>query len=202
MQEQLSNFYLNSLKPFFDLLFAVIFLVVLSPVFLFLFCLLGFNLKRYPVFYQARIGKNNEPFHLIKFRTLKVDHDLDSTTWFSRFIRSLSFDELPQLLNIVRMEMSFVGPRPLLPEYLDSYNTEEIQRHLLMPGLTGLAQLKMGNSSKWSERMKLDIQYVRTVSFWLDVKILLSTALHLLNFNRKSAMDTEIIRFDDYAKKR
>ncbi len=202
MKDHLSRFYPFMLKPFFDLIFATIFLVVLLPLLLILCFIIFFDLKSSPFYVQTRIGKDDEPFKLYKLRSLRVDGDMTSTTKLSRFIRSLSLDELPQLINIVKMDMSFVGPRPLLPEYLDYYTEWEKQRHQVTPGMTGLAQLRIGNSSDWSRRMELDLEYIRKISFWFDLKLLLSTFISLLQFKRKSKKDIQITSFDEFARNR
>ncbi|MEM6735808.1 MAG: aminotransferase class I/II-fold pyridoxal phosphate-dependent enzyme [Bacteroidota bacterium] len=202
MRYRLSNIYISILKPSLDFLSALITITLFFPLMLLFIGILYSDLNCHPFFFQTRIGRDEQPFTLIKFRTLRIDHCQESTTWFSRLLRSLSLDELPQLINILKGEMSFVGPRPLLPEYIDSYTDIEKRRHLVKPGLTGLAQLRMGNSSDWKKRMGYDEEYVRNVSFWLDFKLLFKTASCLFQFKRKSKQDIEIIRFDEFARNR
>ncbi|MEM0938917.1 MAG: aminotransferase class I/II-fold pyridoxal phosphate-dependent enzyme [Bacteroidota bacterium] len=202
LRHRLSNIYTSILKPSIDFLFAVVFITLFFPLMLLFIGILYSDFNRHPFFYQTRIGRNEQSFTLIKFRTLKIDHCLESTTWFSRVLRSLSLDELPQLINVIKGEMSFVGPRPLLPEYLGCYTNREKQRHLVKPGLTGLAQLKMGNSPDWKKRMRYDEEYVLNVSFWLDFKLLFNTFLRLFQFKHKSKQDIEIIHFDQFARNR
>lgn len=114
----------------------------------------------------------------------------------------MSIDELPQLFNILMGDMSFVGPRPLLPEYKLHYSEEESRRHLLKPGITGYTQIHLGNSSNWDKRMEMDIYYVHTISFYLDIKIIVSTIISIFNFTKKAKADVEIQRFDEYAQNR
>jgi undecaprenyl phosphate N,N'-diacetylbacillosamine 1-phosphate transferase len=151
-----------------------------------IFLALSKNFK--PFFIQARPGKSGEIFYLIKFKTMtdRKDRngiklpDIDRLTRIGSLIRSISLDELPQLVNVLKGDMSFVGPRPLLIEYLNLYNKEQARRHEVRPGLTGWAQVNGRNTLIWQERFKLDVWYVDNISFKLDMKILWLTFLKVL----------------------
>jgi lipopolysaccharide/colanic/teichoic acid biosynthesis glycosyltransferase len=155
-------------------------LVVLFPLFISIY-LIQFFFVDHPFFIQDRPGRNGTIFKMLKFRTFKIDDDVSSVTWFGKFLRASSLDELPQLLNILRGEMSFVGPRPLLVEYLPLYSDNQRKRHNVKPGITGLAQVKGRNSISWNESLKLDVEYADNLSFTLDLKILLMTITHLIS---------------------
>lgn len=179
---------MNNLKRVLDILFSLCALLTLSPIFLVLYLLIKFKLGSPVIFKQERVGIKNRVFTMYKFRTmndLKDDkNDLlpDSLrlTKFGKVIRSLSLDELPELLNILKGDMSLIGPRPLLVEYLKLYNGEQIRRHDVLPGLTGLAQISGRNSLKWGEKFKLDVWYVDNWSLKLDIKIFFLTIYKVL----------------------
>jgi undecaprenyl phosphate N,N'-diacetylbacillosamine 1-phosphate transferase len=170
-------------KRFFDILLSMIALVVLSPVILVVAILVRLKLGSPILFKQARPRKDEKIFNLYKFRTMVDAKDSDGSllpdskrlTKFGKFIRSTSLDELPSLLNIIKGDMSIVGPRPLLVEYLSLYNNEQKQRHLVKPGLTGWAQINGRNASTWEQRFANDIYYISNISLLLDVKIVLKT---------------------------
>ncbi|NLT33297.1 MAG: sugar transferase [Acidobacteria bacterium] len=171
------------MKRMLDLILALFALVILAPVFLALMMVSRVSLGR-PVFYcQARPGLDGRIFHIYKFRTMtdarKPDGgllpDRERLTRFGRFLRSTSLDELPELWNILRGEMSWVGPRPLLVKYLPRYSAEQARRHEVKPGLTGWAQVNGRNAIGWEERLRLDVWYVDHRSLALDARILLST---------------------------
>jgi sugar transferase EpsL len=182
------SFYAKKLKRVFDAVFAVVLLVVLFPVFLVLYCLCWKAFGRPVFFRQMRPGLKGQAFRLIKFRTMtnqtdaqgKLLADHQRLTRFGRFLRASSLDELPELVNILKGDMSFVGPRPLLMEYLDRYSKEQARRHDVRPGLTGWAQVNGRNAISWAEKFKLDVCYVEQVSFALDVKILWRTIWKIL----------------------
>lgn len=171
------------MKRLFDILVSFTALVILSPLIIVIF----FAVRRKmgsPVFFcQQRPGLNGKPFTMIKFRTMRdvVDAcgqpltDGDRLTPFGRFLRATSLDELPELWNVLRGEMSLVGPRPLLMEYLPLYSLEQMRRHAVCPGITGWAQVNGRNAISWEDKFKLDIWYVDNQSFWLDIKILILT---------------------------
>jgi lipopolysaccharide/colanic/teichoic acid biosynthesis glycosyltransferase len=174
------NFFL---KPLFDFIFAIIILLILSPIFLLVWLCLTIINNGVPFFYQQRPGKGEKIFTIIKFKTMtdrrnssgKLLPDAERLTAIGSFIRKTSLDELPQLLNVLKGDMSFVGPRPLLPEYLPLYNDIQRKRHNVKPGITGWAQINGRNAVTWKRKFELDVAYVNNISFWLDLKILLLT---------------------------
>jgi lipopolysaccharide/colanic/teichoic acid biosynthesis glycosyltransferase len=168
------SWYKVIVKPVFDFVFAVILLIVFWPFLLVIF-LINMLTFRKPLFTQTRIGLRELPFSCIKFRTLHKDGDESSIPLWGRFLRTSSIDELPQLINVIRGEMSFIGPRPLLPEYLSHYSEEQRKRHLVKPGISGLAQVSGRNRLSWEESLALDVEYAEKLAFWLDVQILLKT---------------------------
>jgi len=176
-------------KRLFDLTFALIALVILSPIILAVAILVSVFLGRPILFKQQRPGYKGRPFFIYKFRSMtnRLTHDgsllpdAERLTRFGRLLRSLSLDELPELFNIVRGEMSFVGPRPLLMEYLPLYSAEQARRHDVVPGLTGWAQINGRNALDWPARFKMDIWYVDHWSFWLDIKIIFLTVWKVLS---------------------
>ena len=163
-------------------------IMVLSPILLVLIIVGAISMKGNPFFIQERPGKNENIFKLIKFRTMtcekdnmgKLLPDNKRLTKYGRFLRSTSLDELPELINILKGDMSIVGPRPLLPEYLPYYTEIEKHRHDVRPGLTGLAQVSGRNSLSWEERFQLDLCYVESIKFSNDVKIILDTVKKVL----------------------
>ncbi len=173
------------LKRLFDVIVSGFILMVSLPVFVLLALLVKIKLGSPVLFYQTRPGLNGIPFNLIKFRTMlnKVDSngkplsDESRLTPFGKMLRETSLDEQPELWNVLKGEMSLVGPRPLLMEYLPLYNKEQNRRHEVRPGITGWAQINGRNAILWEEKFKLDVWYVDNQSFWLDLKILFKTVL-------------------------
>ena len=171
------------IKPVFDFLMAVISLLVLSPIFIIITVLLIIANKGKPFFFQKRPGKNERIFKIIKFKTMndKKDAngnllpDADRLTAIGRFVRKTSLDEIPQLLNVIKGDMSLVGPRPLLPEYLPLYNNQQKIRHQVKPGITGWAQVNGRNALSWQDKFKHDVEYVKGLNLALDLKILYLT---------------------------
>ena len=171
------------MKRLFDLSTALIGLIVLSPIISVLALLIRQKLGSPVFFTQVRPGLHGKPFKMIKFRTMTDACDADGNllpdnirlTAFGRFLRSTSLDELPELWNVLKGDMSLVGPRPLLMEYLPLYTPEQARRHQARPGITGWAQINGRNAISWEEKFKLDVWYVDNQSFWLDLKILLLT---------------------------
>lgn len=171
------------MKRLFDFIFSIILIVILSPIFCITCILIKMILGKPILFRQIRPGLKGKPFIIYKFRTMTDERDSMGNllpdavrlTGFGRFLRKLSLDELPQLFNILKGDMSFVGPRPLLMEYLPLYNKEQARRHEVRPGITGWAQVNGRNAISWEEKFKLDVWYVDHRSFWLDMKILLLT---------------------------
>jgi undecaprenyl phosphate N,N'-diacetylbacillosamine 1-phosphate transferase len=157
-----------------DIIFSLFLLLALFWPLLLLFLIQLFLLNENPLFCQLRIGKDEKTFTLYKFKTMKGEQ---LPNRFSVWLRISGLDELPQLLNILLGDMSFIGPRPLLPEYLSLYNEKQKTRHSVLPGITGLAQVNGGNSLNWKERLEFDVLYVKSVSFSTDVKVLVLTAL-------------------------
>ena len=177
--------YAKYFKRVLDFLLSLIAIIILSPVLLIIAILVRIKLGSPVLFKQERPGKNEKIFTLYKFRTMtdKKDEkgnllpDEDRLTKFGKILRSTSLDELPELFNILKGDMSIVGPRPLLVEYLELYNEEQKHRHDVRPGLTGLAQISGRNSISWEEKFKDDIKYVNKVTFINDVKIVLKTVI-------------------------
>ena len=171
------------LKRFFDLIAAFFLLLFFSLLLLSLVILIRLRLGSPLIFCQVRPGLNAKPFKIYKFRTMTESADKEGNllpdaqrlTKFGRFLRSTSLDELPALWNVIKGEMSFVGPRPLLMEYLPLYNKKQSRRHDVKPGITGWAQVNGRNTISWQEKFDLDVWYVENQSFWLDLKILLMT---------------------------
>jgi len=177
--------YRNIVKPFFDRLFALILLVITSPLILAAMLLLAIVNRGKVWFVQARPGKREKIFRVIKFRTMtdardekgELLPDVQRLTPIGKFIRKTSMDELPQLINVLKGDMSFVGPRPLLVEYLPLYNAEQKRRHDVTPGITGWAQVNGRNTISWEQKFAYDVWYVDHQSFALDVKIMFMTVL-------------------------
>ncbi|HGF7185819.1 TPA: sugar transferase [Vibrio cholerae] len=171
------------MKRTFDFLLAAIFLLLFFPIILFIAWKIRKNLGSPVLFRQTRPGLNGKPFEMIKFRTMKdaVDAngnplpDSERMTPFGDKLRNSSLDELPELWNVLKGEMSLVGPRPLLMQYLPLYSKEQARRHEVRPGVTGWAQINGRNAISWEEKFKLDVWYVDNRSFWLDLRVLLLT---------------------------
>ena len=182
----------DTVKRGLDLVVAALLLVVLSPILAVVALLVWAKLGSPVIFRQKRPGKGGRIFTVYKFRTMRdaapgasgveaVATDAERLTSFGRTLRSTSLDELPELANVLRGEMSFVGPRPLLPEYLDRYNSEQARRHEVRPGITGWAQVNGRNAVSWDERFKMDVWYVDHRSFALDARILFMTLRAVLS---------------------
>lgn len=170
-------------KRLLDITISLIALIFLLPLMSLIYLSVRINLGSPAFFLQERVGKDNKIFKMIKFRTMKNSTDKNGNllsdnervTKFGSFLRSFSLDELPELINILKGDMSLVGPRALLVQYLGLYNDEQIRRHEVLPGLTGWAQINGRNSITWSEKFKLDVWYVDNWSLWLDIKIFFLT---------------------------
>lgn len=170
-------------KRLLDITISLIALIFLLPLMSLIYLSVRINLGSPAFFLQERVGKDNKIFKMIKFRTMKNSTDKNGNllsdnervTKFGSFLRSFSLDELPELINILKGDMSLVGPRALLVQYLELYNDEQIRRHEVFPGLTGWAQINGRNSITWSEKFKLDVWYVDNWSVWLDIKIFFLT---------------------------
>lgn len=177
------------LKRFIDIIGALILLAVLSPLLIIVILWLHYANKGAGIFFfQERPGKDEKIFKVIKFKSMTDECDLNGNllddelrlTKAGHFVRSTSIDELPQLLNILKGDMSFIGPRPLLPRYLPYYTARERLRHTVRPGITGLAQVSGRNKMSWDNRLELDAKYVETLSFVNDVRIVLKTIVNVI----------------------
>lgn len=174
-----------------DLIFSVLGLFISSPLFLLVALAVNLESPGGAFFKQKRPGRNGHIFTVFKFRTMKVDserngiplNDMERMTKVGAFLRKTSIDELPQLLNILRGEMSFIGPRPLLIQYLQYYSTEQMRRHEVTPGISGWAQVNGRNALTWDEKFKLDVWYVDHISFILDAKIFAKTIKSVISRN-------------------
>lgn len=175
--------YRKIIKPIFDFLLALALIIVLSPVFLLLIVLLYLFNQKNVFFFQARPGKDEKVFKIIKFKTMTDQKDESGNllpdelrlTKMGKFVRKTSLDELPQLINVLKGDMSFIGPRPLLVSYLPLYDDEQKKRHLIKPGITGWAQINGRNALTWEQKFVYDVFYVNRLSFSLDFKIFLLT---------------------------
>ena len=175
-------------KRIFDITISMVLLFFLSPLMSIIYLLVILNLGSPAFFLQERVGKDNKVFKIIKFRTMKDAKDKEGNdlpdykrvTKLGSFLRATSLDELPELINVIKGEMSLVGPRPLLTQYLPIYNEEQIRRHEVLPGVTGWAQVNGRNSLTWNEKFKLDVWYVDNRTFWIDIKILFLTAYKVI----------------------
>ena len=180
---EVHNMYARFFKLFLDFVLSLMALIVLSPVLLVLTVLGAIKMKGNPFFTQLRPGKDEKIFRLIKFRSMTCEKDKDGNllpdeqrlTRYGKLLRATSLDELPELINILKGDMSIVGPRPLAVQYLGWYNDEEKRRHSVRPGLTGLAQVHGRNATTWEQRFAYDIAYVDHITLCGDIKILFQT---------------------------
>jgi undecaprenyl phosphate N,N'-diacetylbacillosamine 1-phosphate transferase len=176
------------LKPLGDFISALFLLIILSPIILLTAILLLIANNGKVFFFQQRPGLNSNPFKIVKFKTMKDAFDNNGVpfpddvrlTVVGSFVRSASLDELLQLFNVLKGDMSLVGPRPLLMQYLPRYNTEQTKRHNVKPGITGWAQVNGRNAISWEQKFKFDVEYVEKQSFTLDIKILWMTFLNVI----------------------
>jgi lipopolysaccharide/colanic/teichoic acid biosynthesis glycosyltransferase len=184
----LKKAYKTIIKPILDVLAASVILVIISPIFLVVMLLLYIANQGKPFFLQLRPGKNEALFKIIKFKTMndRADEhgvllpDAERLTRIGNFVRKTSLDEIPQLINVIKGDMSLVGPRPFLPIYLPYYTDDEKKRHWVKPGITGYAQVNGRNYLEWDQKLKFDVYYVNNMSFTLDIKILFKTAYKVL----------------------
>ena len=201
--------YQKYIKRLLDIVISLIALIVLSPIMLIVAILVRIKLGSPVIFKQERPGKDEKIFKLYKFRSMsdKKDEngnllpDKERLTKFGKILRATSLDELPELVNILKGEMSLIGPRPLAVCYLPYYNENEKKRHTVRPGLTGLAQINGRNALNWEERFNYDIQYVENITFLNDMKILFKTALKVIKREDVIVSGTgKTIDFDEYRK--
>ena len=199
-----TGIYGRDFKRLLDFILSLIALVVLSPVFLIIALLVRIKLGSPVLFKQERPGLNEKIFTIYKFRTMTDERDENGEllpnhlrlTKFGRALRSSSLDELPELFNILRGDMSFIGPRPLLIEYLPLYNEQQRRRHAVRPGLTGLAQVNGRNAITWEEKFHYDLEYVDNLSFLLDLKIMVKTIVKVLK--REGINSSEAVTMEKF----
>lgn len=193
--------YQRILKPFLDFFCAFFGLMILSPIFILITVIQIFTIGN-PFFTQLRPGLNGKLFKIMKFKTMTAATDSIGnllpdnlrTTPFGIFLRKTSLDEIPQLFNVLKGEMSLVGPRPMLPYYLDLYNDFQRRRNEVKPGITGWAQINGRNNVPWKERFEMDVWYVEKISFLLDLKILALTFLNIFSKENQENCDFKISR--------
>lgn len=200
------KFYKDIIKRFFDVLLSVFILIITSPLLLIGYIYIKTDTSGPALFTQERIGKHGEKFKIYKLRTMIMEshysdgtkiRDRDRVTKSGKLIRKLSIDELPQLFNIIKGDMSFIGPRPLLIRYLPYYTNEEMRRHDVLPGITGLAQVNGRSYLRWEERFAYDVEYVDNISFLNDIKIILKTIKIVITGEGTSAVrPPDLVDFD------
>lgn len=189
------------IKRVIDLLVATLLLVVLSPIMLLIYILSKIFIGKTVIFRQKRIGLHEKEFEVIKFKTMTDEcdehgellPDKDRLTKYGLILRKLSLDELPQLINIIKGDMSLIGPRPLLVKYLPYYTECERRRHLIRPGITGLAQVNGRNLLGWDKRLELDVYYVDNMRFLFDIKIIFLTIIKVLKRDGVSTNVNEVM---------
>lgn len=180
--------YKSFIKPIFDFLSSILAIILISPILVLVALSLALQNKGTPFFLQTRPGKNQKAFKIIKFKTMTDQRDIEGNllpdnqriTSLGKVIRKLSIDELPQLINVIKGDMSLVGPRPLLFKYIPLFSEEQLRRHEIRPGITGWAQVNGRNAISWTNKFKLDLDYVDQISFKLDLQILYLTVLKVL----------------------
>ncbi len=196
--------YIRFFKPFSDILTSCLILIVLSPILVITTVIISIVNKGNPFFFQKRPGRNAKIFKLYKFKTMIDAFDQHGSplpdhlriTKIGSIIRATSLDELLQLINVIKGDMSLIGPRPLLVQYLDRYSIEQARRHLVKPGITGWAQVNGRNSISWQEKFQLDNDYVKNVSFLLDLKIIFMTLKSV--FKRSDINQSENITMSEF----
>ena len=203
--------YRKYFKRCIDLICSMIGFIVLSPFFLVIYIILLFTNNGKPLFYQKRPGKDEQVFHIMKFKTMtdakdkdgKLLPDEERLTALGDFMRRTSLDEIPQLLNVIKGDMSLVGPRPLRVHYLPYYSKAESIRHTVRPGITGLAQVSGRNSLNWDDKLAFDIKYVENITFLNDLMILLKTVRKVFKTSDKDIfVDLQMDSLDTYRKRK
>ncbi|MEG2640770.1 MAG: sugar transferase [Bacilli bacterium] len=187
--------YKNYIKRWIDVIISMCFILIFSPIYLILYILVRYKMGAPVIFKQERPGEKNKIFEMYKFRTMNSLCDTNGQllpdevrlTKFGKFMRSTSLDELPELFNILKGDMSLIGPRPLLVEYLPLYDKTQIKRHNIRPGLTGWAQINGRNAISWNQKFEYDVWYVEHVDFMLDLKILFLTVVKVFKRDGISA---------------
>jgi len=187
-------------KHFLDYLLAIVIFLPALPVMTLIAILLYIFNHKNVFFIQQRPGYKEKPFHIYKFKTMNdatssdgaLLSDDERLTTFGKFLRATSLDELPQLINILKGDLSFIGPRPLLMEYLDHYTNEQNRRHQAKPGITGLAQVSGRNQLSWDERFKLDVYYVENLSFGLDLRIIFKTVAKVISRDGVTVSENQV----------
>lgn len=190
------------IKPLVDFILAFVGFLILSPIFIVVMVALFVANNGKPFFFQVRPGKNEQLFKIIKFKTMNDKKDSEGNllpdaqrlTKVGSFVRKTSLDEIPQLLNIIKGDMSLIGPRPLLPKYLPFYTDKERVRHSVRPGITGLAQVNGRNTVAWDERLAFDIQYVENISFLMDASIIFQSIKAVLLSKGVTVAPTSIMK--------
>lgn len=196
--------YKNFIKRILDIILSFLALVILSPLLILTAFLIRIKLGEPVFFKQLRPGKNEKIFGILKFRTMTDAKDENGNllpdeirlTRFGQFLRSTSIDELPELLNILNGDMSIVGPRPLLVQYLERYNEEQKHRHDVKPGLTGLVQVNGRNGITWEEKFHYDLEYVKNITFYGDCKIIFQTVMKV--FGREGISSTTSVTMEEF----
>jgi len=193
--------YKFALKPFFDFLSSLVGLIILFPVLIIVTLFLFIANDGKPFFFQSRPGKNGKVFRIVKFKTMndkkdnsgKLLPDAERLTKVGSFVRKSSLDEIPQLINVLKGDMSLIGPRPLLTQYLHLYSDFQNRRHEVKPGITGWAQVNGRNAISWDKKFEYDVWYVDNMTFFLDMKILFKTVLKVIKSDGINAVDAATI---------
>lgn len=197
--------YKKFFKPLSDYILSLLGLIILSPIFLIISFALFFNNRGKVFFLQKRPGKNEKIFKIIKFRTMNEKRDSEGNllsdterlTTVGKIVRKTSLDEIPQLINVIKGDMSLIGPRPLLPQYIPLYNEIQRKRHLIKPGITGWAQINGRNAIEWNKKFDFDVWYVNNLSFSLDLKIMFITlrkVMKLEGINREGEATNSVFK--------
>lgn len=198
-------------KRMLDLLLALTAFLVLSPIFVIVTIGLYFSNQGQPFFYQARPGLNEKIFKIIKFKSMNDKKDKDGNllpdiqrlTKVGAFVRRTSLDEIPQLINVIKGDMSLIGPRPLLVKYLPYYTERERLRHTVRPGITGLAQVTGRNNLMWDERLEIDVKYAENLTFIDDLSIIFKTIINVIKRKDNIVVSSEFVPdFDDYRREK